>query len=99
MLGFVNRVWWRLMPGTTFKVKWPVGAIIEEFEDQYKTNGSLFSSDPNEHYRPFLEKYVGRQGWDWDWAMIDTDITENLLTVKLRRGKEKYATLLAMRWS
>lgn len=29
--------------------------------------GDKNSSDPNYHYRDWLEEYVGEQGIDWDW--------------------------------
>jgi len=72
------------MPGVTFKVKWPVG---------------VHSADPNEHYRPELESLVGRQGWDWDWMLTDNDLSENRLTIKIRRGKERWAGWLSLKWS
>ena len=105
-LKLVNRIWWRLMPGTTIKVKWPSGNIVVDHNDpRWQDMGGAvwvdlgFSADPNDHYRPWMEKEVGKQGWDWDWTMMDNDVTENRLTIKFRKGKEKYATLFAMQWS
>lgn len=98
MLSFLNRIWWKLMPGTIIKVKWPVGP----FECWHEDGGYEFweeSTDPNDHYRPWLAENVGRQGWDWDWSMIDNDVKENRLTIKFRKGKEKYAIIAALRWS
>ena len=39
------------MPSVTINVKWPVDEV---------------SADPNDHYRPWLQEHVGRQGWDWN---------------------------------
>ena len=96
-LKWYNVVWWKLMPGTRIKVKWPAGSVasVTDFTHVYFANGS----DPNDHYRPWLESNVGKQGWDWDWVLSDDDISKNLLTIKFRRGKEKWATMASLRWS
>lgn len=106
MLSLVNRIWWRLMPGTTIKVKWPVGKIffVDETDPRWDwtmsaSKQSFGSADPNDHYRPWMEKHVGKQGWDWDWTMMDNDIAANQLTIKFRSGKKHYATLALLRWS
>lgn len=94
------------MPGTTIKVKWPSGNIVVDHNDpRWQDMGGAvwvdlgFSADPNDHYRPWMEEKVGKQGWDWDWTMMDNDITENRLTIKFRKSKEKYATLAMVLWS
>jgi len=106
MLKLVNRIWWRLMPGTIIKVSWPAGNIVVDYNhprwqdiDRAAWVDLGFSADPNDHYRPWMEKEVGRQGWDWDWTMTDNDVTENRLTIKFRKGKEKYAAMFALRWA
>ena len=105
-LSFINRIWWRLMPGTIIKVKWPTGNIVVNHEDpRWRDMGGGvwvdlgFSSDPNDHYRPWMEANVGKQGWDWDWSLIDKDIRENTITIKFRKGKENYAMMAALLWS
>ncbi len=104
-LNIMGQLWWRFVPGTVINVRWPVGDVeIDESMPQWDwTIGppkyKIESADPNDHYRPFLEKYVGKQGWDWDWGMADRDATDNRLTIKIRRKHARYATLLAMRWS
>ena len=104
-MSFANKIWWRLMPGTTFKVRWPVGKVLvgpnsREFDGTVNEIPQYVeSADPNDHYRPDLEKYIGRQGRDWDWALTDGDVRSNSLTVKIRVGKQKYAAWLMMRWS
>ena len=104
-MKWLNKLWWRLMPGTTIKVAWPVGPIQVDFETveySWATNSYSApiseSADPNDHYRPYMEHHVGKQGWDWDWCLMNNDITENRLTIKLRKGREKYATILQLKW-
>ena len=58
----ISALWWKLMPGPTITVKWPI---------------CHNSADPNELYRPWLEENVGRQGWDWDWR-IGESVTDTL---------------------
>ena len=93
-----KRLWWKYAPGVKVKVRWPKGPIMKDFADQYKTNEELFSSDPNDHYRPWLEKEVGRQGISWDWELEDSDTTNNTLTIKFLIGNEQYASMAALKW-
>ena len=83
-LGIFDKLWWKYMPGPTIKVKWPSNAE---------------SADPNDVYRPTLERLVGKQGWDWNWRVWYNDVNDNTISIKFRTGKEKYATLLALQWS
>lgn len=105
-LNLRQKIWWRFMPGVVLNLRWPAGNIVVNDQDPRWADigGAVwvdlgFSSDPNDHYRPWFEKNVGRQGWDWDWGMADRDVTLNRLTVKIRRKKAQYATIAAMRWS
>lgn len=97
-LNLRQKLWWRFMPGTVINVRWPTG------ETRIKQEPSgiwdyVKSADPNDHYRPWMEQHVGRQGWDWDWGMGNLDATENRLTIKFRRGREHSASVAALRWS
>lgn len=100
----ISYLWWKLMPGTKIKVKWPSGPVVVNFKSSNwedcggANNLEIESADPNDHYRPWMEKHVGRQGWDWNWALMEDDINTNRLTIKFRKGKEKYATIVAMKW-
>ena len=97
-LNFREKLWWRFMPGVVINVKWPSGwVVLHEAHDGSKV--STESADPNDHYRPWMEDNVGRQGWDWNWGMADRDATDNRLTIKIRQKHAKYATLAALRWS
>ena len=97
-LNFVDKLWWRFVPGVVINVKWPKGfVILEEMSDGTKVGTE--SADPNDHYRPWLEEHVGRQGWDWNWGMGGEDATENRLTIKVRHRYAKYATIAKLNWS
>jgi hypothetical protein len=64
--GVSEALWWKFVQGPEIVVKWPNGwTVMHENSD-----GSIVSTesaDPNDHYRPWLEKNVGSQGWDWNW--------------------------------
>ena len=104
-LNMVERAWWRFVPGVVINVRWPVGeVVIDESMKQWDwTIGPskyiVESADPNDHYRPWLEKHVGRQGWDWNWGMADRDATDNRLTIKIRRKHQECAIIAKMMWS
>jgi hypothetical protein len=84
-------LWWALIPGTVISVKWPRGwTDIDHLGNQFN------SSDPNDHYRPWLEKNVGRQGWDWDW---DWKVGNDCLAIKFRKGKREKMVEFVMRWA
>ena len=86
------------MPGVIINVRWPVGEIRIRQEESSIWD-YVQSADPNDHYRPWMEEHVGRQGWDWDWGMANRDAVDNRLTIKIRQRHAKYATIAAMRWS
>ena len=86
------------MPGVVVKVRWPRGwVVLDESGDGSQV--STDSADPNDHYRPWLEANVGRQGWDWNWQVLDNDVADDQLTIKFRRRHAKYATIAVMRWT
>lgn len=85
------------MPGVIVKVKWPVG-WVRLWEDG---NGGVVdceSADPNDHYRPWMEEHVGKQGWDWNWDLLDNDASTNRLTIKVRRSKADLVSVMALMW-
>lgn len=106
-LGFRDKLWWRFMPGVAINVKWPKGMIVAgpgpEDPRWHDWGGAAYitfeSADPNDHYRPWMEKNVGKQGRDWNWGLTGNDTSENRLTIKFRKSKEQYATLAAIMWS
>ncbi len=97
------QLWWRYMPGVTVTVRWPSGLVRVGPSHRlgWAGVGEYFeyvdSADPNDHYRPYLEQYIGRQGWDWDWR-ID-DLANNTLTIRLRRRHQRHASVLALKWA
>jgi hypothetical protein len=105
-LNILQKLWWRLMPGVVINVKWPAGNIVVDHNHPLwqDMGGAVwvdlgFSADPNDHYRPWMEQHVGRQGWDWNWGMADRDASDNRLTIKIRQKYAKYATIAAIQWS
>ena len=105
-LNLLQKLWWRFMPGVVVNVKWPAGNIVVDHNHPLwqDMGGAVwvdlgFSADPNDHYRPWMEQHVGRQGWDWNWGMADRDATDNRLTIKIRQKYAKYATIAAIQWS
>ena len=105
----LNNIWWKFMPGVKIKVKWPCGEVVAgpgpSDSRWHDWGGAAYikfhSADPNDHYRPWLEKNVGKQGWDWNWKIVDkdNDMSTDKLTIKFRRGKEQYASIVGVMWS
>lgn len=61
----------------------------------------IHSDDPNQHYRPFLEKNVGVQNKDWMWKHIGgpKDYSrDQKLEIRFRKNKAKWATMLRLQW-
>ena len=75
------------MPGVRIIVPWPKGYV----------KGGTYDM-PNDHFRPWMEKYVGKQGWDWDWGKATYE-PNDLLIIKFRRKHAKYATMAKLLWS
>ena len=97
-LGFWQRLWWLFVPGVVINVRWPRGWVVL-WENPDGTKVSTESADPNDHYRPELERLIGRQSWAWNWGLADSDATNDRITIKIRQDKAKYATLLALKWA
>jgi hypothetical protein len=97
-LNFRDKLWWRFMPGVVINVKWPDGwVVLHESPDGSMV--STRSADPNDHYRPWMEKNVGRQKWDWDWGMANNDVSDNRLTIKIRQKHQECAIIAKLMWS
>lgn len=97
-LNIIDQLWWRFMPGVVINVKWPKGYVVLH-ESPDGSMVSTESADPNDHYRPWMEQHIGRQGWDWNWGMSGNNVSENQLTIKICKRKAKYATIAALKWS
>lgn len=104
-LNIVDRLWWRFMPGVVINVKWPKGQVKvgPSHRDGYSGYGPEFeyvdSADPNDHYRPWMEQHVGKQGRDWNWGVANNDVAENRLTIKIRRKYQDCAIIAKLQWS
>lgn len=90
-------LFWKYGKGPTISVKWPVGPISVPNGDN--TGMLTESADPNDHYRPWLEKNVGKQNRDWVWGLRDNNVTENRLTIKFRKSKAMYASVATLLWT
>lgn len=88
-----SKLFWKYVPGVEVKLRWPRG-YIETTTD----NNQTYSADPNMHYGPWLTEHVGRQYLSWDWTVTSNDLTDNTLTLKIRRGQSKYASMAIMKW-
>lgn len=103
-LNIREKLWWLLVPGVMIKVRWPKGKINVDHNDPrwVDLGGAVWveleSADPNDHYRPWMEQNVGRQKWDWDWGFVGNDVSDNCLTIKVRRKHEKYVTIMSLMW-
>lgn len=97
-LNIWQQLWWRFMPGVVINVRWPSGWVVLH-DDGQGGQTSVDSADPNDHYRPWLEQHVGRQGIHWNWGMANRDATDNRLTIKIRQKYAEHATIAALRWA
>lgn len=89
-----RQLWWKLMPGFEIIVPWPKG-----WTELDHLGTQISSNDPNDHYRPWLEKHVGRQHLDWDWKMREVRVVEgDQLIIKFRIGKKDQMIQAALRW-
>ena len=107
-LNIKEKLWWAFMPGEVFTVKWPIGKIVvdDTMRGWDPSLGArlqeITSTDPNDHYRPWLESNVGRQGRDWDWGILENSCACDYnpkLTIKIRQKYAKCAIMAALQWS
>jgi hypothetical protein len=110
--SFAEWLFWKYGSGPTITVRWPVGEIIIVGEEDPRwdwtmsaSKQSFESADPNDHYRPYLEKNVGKQNRDWMWKIGPTAADNGFgtrgydtLLIKFRKSKAKWATVAALIW-
>ena len=60
---------------------------------------SVESADPNDHYRPWLELNVGKQGREWDWGLRNSDAHDNTLSIRFKRDNEMLAMTAKLMWA
>ncbi len=97
-LNIIQHIWWNFMPGTTITIPWPKHEWLTLHDDGHGGKTDTLTDDPNDHYRPYLEKNVGKQGWDWDWCIGSNGIP-GTLKIKFRRGKESWASIIMIMWT
>lgn len=104
MLSRWEKIWWYFVPWVEVNVKWPSGPIGVGCEDPrwYDCGATwveVFSADPNDHYRPFMQSWIGHQRRDWSWYMGNNDAAENRLTIRMRKKYAIYASHIAIMWN
>jgi len=83
------RIWWRKKRFQhSIVIKCPTGWTKPDYLGNFKN-----SSDPNDHFRPWLELHCGKQGVDWDWIMI-----EDGQYLRVYIYDRKMASLFALVW-
>lgn len=101
---YFEKIWWYFTPYMEISVRWPKGDVAVGYSDPrwYDCGASLVlieSADPNDHYRPFMEEWIGKQGRDWSWYMRNTDVRDNRLTIRIREKHAVFATHIAIMWN
>lgn len=108
--NFYQQLYWRIVDYTEITVKWPAGVVAVNHDHPHwydcgATWVEIESSDPNDHYRPFLEEWIGRQGRDWDWYLgfhgvnVVTQEHVGYLTIRMRQKHAIYASHMALMWN
>lgn len=97
-------LFWKYGKGPTITVVWPVGPVSVPNGD----NAGMLteSADPNDHFRPWLEKNVGQQNKDWTWK-IGPHSADNgfgtrgfdTLLIKFSRRKAKWSSIAVLLWA
>lgn len=87
-----SQFWWKYIPGQTVEVKWPRGYYPLDDID----NVDCETTDPNTAYRWYLEKHIGKQGWDWDWR-IGSYQNDSLL-IRVRTKHVDKLSLIVIKW-
>jgi len=100
--GIPEALWWRFAGGPEISVKWPSGwVVLDEMPDGSKT--SVQSADPNDHYRPWLEANVGKQGRDWQWrhhiVANDNEVLDDRVIIKFRKRHQDSALVAKILWT
>lgn len=107
-LGILGDLRWRMLQGGEVSVKWPHGDCLVTNDhplwdwtvgpDSY----TVVSSDPNDHYRPWLEANVGKQGRDWDWKTVPYKegfhSPGDRVLIRVRKGKSHTLSAMALMW-
>lgn len=97
---WLHRLWWKYALKVTIILPWPKSQPVGKSANDKQT---IYSVDPNDHYRPWLEQNIGRQHWDWDWQWAQTSyfpgrygarVVHDAVIIKvLRRHRERAAEM------
>lgn len=100
---WLHKKWWARRIGISVSVPWPTG-MVEVGPASIEWNGLIneprqivFSADPNDHYRPWLEQHVGKQGRDWQW--VYTLMPMDTIIIEFARGHEEWAVQASLMWN
>lgn len=58
--------------------------------------GTLDTASPNELYRPWLERDVGKQGEDWEWRLCTTPGAHDIVQIAFK--DERAAILFTLKY-
>lgn len=103
--GVPEALWWKFVRGPEIVVRWPNGWTRPDH-----LGVSCESADPNDHYRPWLEENVGKQGWDWNWRHSIGDsmhtpgyesdmLGHDQVVIKFRKKHQDSALVAKMLWT
>ena len=107
-LGILGDLRWRMLQGGEVSVKWPSGEC-EITPDHLlwdwgvdPNSHTIHSADPNDHYRPWLEANVGKQGRDWDWKIAPYKegfySPGDHVLIRVRKSKSHTLSAMALMW-
>jgi len=107
-LGVVGDLRWRMLQGGEVSVKWPMGECVVS-PDHPRWDWTIGpphyivnSADPNDHYRPWLEANVGKQGWDWEWKLVPAEpgcySPGDRVLIRVRKSKSHTLSAMALMW-
>lgn len=102
--SLLRRMWWKFMPGVYTHMPWPAGPVnVENPCGEIYLSPGPFSADPNDHWRAWLEREVGKQGFAWDWMIGSIDIRvssveRDTVLIKFRFDKGDAATAFKLKY-
>lgn len=110
-LGILGDLRWRMLQGGEVFVKWPSGECeITSSHTRWgwmidptsPTSHTIHSADPNDHYRPWLEANVGKQGRDWEWKIAPYKegfySPGDRVLIRVRKSKRHALSAMALMW-
>ena len=86
----LSRLRWALMDKVTCVVKWPEGNA--SFTKPDGTTFTRGTSDPNAHYGPWLNRYIGEG--NWRWYPVWPELTH--IAIEIAKSKEQLITLFLL---